>query len=46
MRYYDRKGRLSRTMQLEKIEEMGERRIPTRIVIVPEREGAAICTWI
>ena len=38
VRYYDRKGRLSRTMQLEEIEKMGERRIPTRIVIVPERE--------
>ena len=38
VRYYDRKGRLSRTMQLEEIKKMGERRIPTRIVIVPERE--------
>lgn len=38
VRYYDRKGRLSRTMRLEEIKKMGERRIPTRIVIVPERE--------
>ena len=38
VRYYDRKGRLSRTMQLEEVKKMGERRIPTRIVIVPERE--------
>ena len=38
VRYYDRKGRLARTMQLEEIKKMGERRIPTRIVIVPERE--------
>ena len=38
VRYYDRKGRLSRTMQLEGIKEMGGRLIPTRIVISPERE--------
>jgi len=38
VRYYDRKGRLSRTMQLEAIQKMGGRLIPTRIVIVPERE--------
>ena len=37
-RYYDRKGRLSRTMQLEEIKKIGGRLIPTRIVIVPERE--------
>ena len=37
-RYYDRKGRLSRTMQLEEIKKMGGRLIPTRIVISPERE--------
>ena len=38
MRYYDRKGRLSRTMQLEEIKKMGDRLIPTRIAISPERE--------
>ena len=38
VRYYDRKGRLSRTMQLDKIKKMGDRLIPTRIVISPERE--------
>ncbi len=38
VRYYDRKGRLSRTMQLEEIKKMGPRQIPTRIVISPERE--------
>ena len=38
VRYYDRKGRLSRTMQLEAIKKMGGRLIPTRIVISPERE--------
>ena len=38
VRYYDRKGRLSRTMQLEEIKKMGGRLIPTRIVISPERE--------
>ena len=38
VRYYDRKGRLSRTMQLEEIKEMGGRLIPTRIVISPDRE--------
>ena len=38
VRYYDRKGRLSRTMQLEEIKKMGDRLIPTRIEISPERE--------
>jgi outer membrane lipoprotein-sorting protein len=38
VRYYDRKGRLSRTMQLEEIKKMGDRLIPTRIAISPERE--------
>ena len=38
VRYYDRKGRLSRTMQLDEIKKMGGRLIPTRIVISPERE--------
>ena len=38
VRYYDRKGRLARTMQLDEIKKMGGRLIPTRIVISPERE--------
>ena len=38
VRYYDRKGRLARTMQLDEIKKMGGRLIPTRIEISPERE--------
>ena len=36
--YFDRKGRLSRTMRLEEVKEIGGRRIPTLLTIVPERE--------
>ena len=39
VRYYDRKGRLSRTMQLEEIKKMGEPAIPTRIVICARARG-------
>lgn len=38
VRYYDRKGRLARTMELEEVKKMGDRLIPTRIAIAPERE--------
>ena len=38
VRYYDRKGRLSRTMQLAATKKMGDRLIPTQVVIVPTRE--------
>lgn len=37
-RYYDRKGRLGRTMRMEDIEKVGDRFIATRITVVPERE--------
>jgi len=36
--YFDRKGRLSRTMRLEKVQDIGGRRIPTLLTIIPERE--------
>lgn len=36
--FYDRKGRLSRTMRFEDVQEIGGRRIPTVTRIVPERE--------
>jgi outer membrane lipoprotein-sorting protein len=36
--FYDRKDRLARTMRLEEIEEMGGRRLPTLMTIIPERE--------
>lgn len=39
-RSYDRRGRLARIMRFEDIREMGGRRIPTRMVIVPQdQEG-------
>ncbi|MFC1526393.1 outer membrane lipoprotein-sorting protein [Candidatus Latescibacterota bacterium] len=38
VRYYDRKGRLSRTMELTEVREIDGRRVPTCIIIVPERE--------
>ena len=38
VRYYDRKGRLSRTMQLGEIKKIGDRLIPTQIAISPARE--------
>jgi len=37
-RYYDRKGRLGRTMRLEEIKKVGDRLIPTRITIEPARQ--------
>ena len=37
-RYYDRKGRLGRTMRMEEIKEVGDRFIATRIIVEPERE--------
>lgn len=38
VQYFDRKGRLSRTMRLEEVKEFGRRLVPTVITIVPERE--------
>lgn len=38
LQYFDRKGRLSRTMRLEEVKEFGGRLTPTVIIIVPERE--------
>jgi outer membrane lipoprotein-sorting protein len=38
LQYFDRKGRLSRTMSLDEVKEFGDRLIPTVITIVPERE--------
>lgn len=37
-RFYDRKGRLSRTMRFEDVRDIGGRRVPTSMIIVPERE--------
>lgn len=37
-KYFDRKGRLSRTMTFTDVREMGGRRIPTRMVLIPTRE--------
>ncbi len=39
VRYFDRKGRLSRTMRLEEIKKIGSRLIPTRIAVSPERDA-------
>ena len=36
--YFDRKGRLSRTMRLGEVKDIGGRRIPTFMTIIPERE--------
>ena len=36
--FYDRKGRLSRTMRFEDVQEAGGRTIPTTTTIIPERE--------
>ncbi len=36
--FYDRKGRLSRTMRFEDVQEVGGRKIPTTTTIIPERE--------
>ncbi|MCK4473635.1 MAG: outer membrane lipoprotein-sorting protein [Anaerolineae bacterium] len=36
--FFDRKGRLSRTMRLEEVKDIGGRRIPTLLTIIPERE--------
>jgi len=38
IRYFDRKGRLSRTMSLADVREVGGRRIPMAITVVPERK--------
>jgi hypothetical protein len=35
-RHFDRKGRLARTMRFDEVRLMGGRRIPTRMVLVPE----------
>ncbi|MBN2170081.1 MAG: outer membrane lipoprotein-sorting protein [Candidatus Krumholzibacteriota bacterium] len=37
-RYYDRRGRLSRTMRFTDVRELGGRRVPATIVVIPERE--------
>ena len=36
--FFDRKGRLARTMRLEEVKDIGGRRIPTLLTIIPERE--------
>jgi outer membrane lipoprotein-sorting protein len=36
--YFDRKGRLSRTMRMGEVKDIGGRRIPMLLTIVPERE--------
>jgi hypothetical protein len=36
--YYDRKDRLSRTLRFEDVKDIGRRRIPTVMTVVPERE--------
>jgi hypothetical protein len=36
--FYDRKDRLSRTLRFEDVKEIGGRRIPTFVAVVPERE--------
>ncbi|UCF78043.1 MAG: outer membrane lipoprotein-sorting protein [Candidatus Eiseniibacteriota bacterium] len=38
IQYFDRKGRLSRTMRLEGVKKFGRRLIPTLFTIVPEQE--------
>lgn len=35
-RHFDRKGRLARTMRFDEVRQMGGRRIPSHIVLVPE----------
>lgn len=37
-RFFDRKGRLSRTMYFEDVKVIGGRRVPALMVVVPERE--------
>lgn len=37
--FFDRKDRLARTMRLGEVREVGGRRIPTRVTVVPEREA-------
>jgi outer membrane lipoprotein-sorting protein len=37
-KFFDRKGRLARVMTFDEVREMGGRRIPTRMVLVPTRE--------
>ncbi len=38
LHYYDRKGRLSRTMLLEDVRVMGRRPVPMRLTVIPERD--------
>ncbi len=37
-KFFDRKGRLARVMTFDEVREMGGRRIPTRMVLIPTRE--------
>jgi len=37
-RYYDRKDRLARTMRFEELRDVGGRRVPTLLTVIPERE--------
>jgi hypothetical protein len=37
-RHFDRKGRLARTMRFDEVKVLGGRRLPTRILLVPEGE--------
>jgi hypothetical protein len=37
-RHYDRKGRLARTMRFDEVRVLGGRRLPARMVVVPEGE--------
>ncbi len=37
-RYFDRKGRLARTMHLDEIKTIGDKLVATRIMVEPERE--------
>ena len=37
-RFFDRKDRLSRTMEFSEIKELGGRVIPTVLLVIPERE--------
>jgi hypothetical protein len=36
--YYDRRDRLSRTLRFDEVKDVGERRIPTVMTVVPETE--------
>lgn len=37
-RYYDRRGRLSRTLRFEDVRDLGGRRVPATMIVIPERE--------